>query len=46
MIQLLLKHNFALNNLNLYDRIAFIKRNVAFNKIVHYFIDTLYMQSN
>ena len=38
-----LTRNFAINNIYLYDRKAFIKKNTVFNKIVPDFMDTLYI---
>ena len=38
-----LTRNFEINNIYLYDRKAFIKKNTVFNKIVPDFMDTLYI---
>ena len=35
-----LTRNFAINNIYLYDRKTFIKKNTVFNKIVPDFMDT------
>ena len=37
-----LTRNFAINNIYLYDRKAFIKNNTVYNKIVSNFMDTVY----
>ena len=38
-----LLRNFAINNIYLCDRKAFIKKTTVFNKIVPDFMDTLYL---
>ena len=41
---IILTCNFAISNIYLYDRKAFIKKNTVINKIVPDFMDTLYLQ--